>query len=387
MTRAGTRPLGTITAACALASSWTWLIGMFFPVLMIEDFGWPGWVVFFVPNAIGAASVGLFLTSERVAGFISTHAVAVRLFTLVTVFFQGFVFTQILGVSGVADAWGLPRFALQAAGGCVVLVLLAALVTRISALQSIARLGVAVFVLSVLAVGAGHFTGGELHVPPAEGTMPMPAVFLALAGTMLGFLTCPFLDSTLLRVREAVPGRRGTIAFALGYFGPFAVLVGMTGLYAGGFIGRAALSHYVFVHMLVQAAYTAGFHAWAWRGLPCPLACSKPPSGARFPLGVLLTGAAAGLFWPLEHLRLGYEILLSAYALPFPAYVWIVCVWAKSPTKRAIAVWAFAVLLAGPCFTIGYLGKEWAFVPLGVACVVVAPLILAPAQSRQSAAV
>lgn len=389
------KPLHALTAAFALASSWTWLIGMFFPVLMIEDFGWPGWLVFFVPNAIGAASVGLYLSSARVAGFVRTHAVAVRLFTLVTVFFQGFVFAQLLGLSGIGDAWGVPPFALSAVGACVVLVALAAIVTRVRTLAGVAKWGLPVFLFSMIVLLVGHATGGTLTKPPSAGTIPMPAVLLALAGTSLGFLTCPFLDATLLRIREATPGRCGTLAFSLGYFGPFALLVGMTGLYAGGFLDRAALSHYVFAHMLVQAAYTAGFHAWAWRTLPCPLAGMTITRGARFPLGVLLIGGAAGLLWPLAHLRLGYEFLLSAYALPFPAYIWIVCVWAKRPGRRAMAVWAGAVCVAGPCFAIGYLGKEWAFVPLGVACVLVAPLILGRPgagagggpESQQSAAV
>src|SRR6266404_3216610 len=44
--------------AVFLAVSWTWCIGMFLPVLLVRDYGLWGWIVFAVPNMIGAAAMG-----------------------------------------------------------------------------------------------------------------------------------------------------------------------------------------------------------------------------------------------------------------------------------------------------------------------------------------
>ncbi len=46
-----------------VATSWTWVIGMMLPVLLIRDFGPMGWLVFAVPNVIGAASLGWWFKS------------------------------------------------------------------------------------------------------------------------------------------------------------------------------------------------------------------------------------------------------------------------------------------------------------------------------------
>ena len=50
--------------AIYLASSWTWCIGMFLPVLLVRDYGIWGWIVFAVPNVLGAAAMGWVLRSR-----------------------------------------------------------------------------------------------------------------------------------------------------------------------------------------------------------------------------------------------------------------------------------------------------------------------------------
>ena len=43
--------------ALFLGVSWTWVIGMFLPVLLVRDYGMLGWIVFAVPNVVGAAAM------------------------------------------------------------------------------------------------------------------------------------------------------------------------------------------------------------------------------------------------------------------------------------------------------------------------------------------
>ena len=84
-----TSPLTAVGWGFYLACSWTWVIGMYLPVLLIRDFGWAGWLAFAVPNVLGAAAMGWILRSPaaamRLAG---EHPQAVRLFSTVTVSFQ-----------------------------------------------------------------------------------------------------------------------------------------------------------------------------------------------------------------------------------------------------------------------------------------------------------
>ena len=37
--------------ACFLGCSWTWVIGMFFPIMLLRDYGVAGWLVFLTPSA------------------------------------------------------------------------------------------------------------------------------------------------------------------------------------------------------------------------------------------------------------------------------------------------------------------------------------------------
>src|SRR4051812_10077052 len=75
--------------AVFLACSWTWCIGMYLPVLLVRDYGVWGWVVFAVPNVIGAAAMGWVLRDwMRSVRIMAAHAHACIAFSLVTVAFQ-----------------------------------------------------------------------------------------------------------------------------------------------------------------------------------------------------------------------------------------------------------------------------------------------------------
>ena len=56
--------LKTLVAGLALASSWTWIIGMYLPRIMMERHGWAGFLAFAVPNVIGCTAFGFVLRCE-----------------------------------------------------------------------------------------------------------------------------------------------------------------------------------------------------------------------------------------------------------------------------------------------------------------------------------
>src|SRR5438045_4364218 len=74
--------------AIYLAMSWTWCIGMFLPVLLVRDYGVWGWIVFAVPNVVGAAAVGWLYRCRHGHPVTQAHARAISLFSLLTAGFQ-----------------------------------------------------------------------------------------------------------------------------------------------------------------------------------------------------------------------------------------------------------------------------------------------------------
>ena len=80
------RHVGQVPATVAwglfCACSWTWCIGMFLPIILVREFGWPGFLVFAVPNVLGCAAFGYVLgNAPSRAGLLSRHQPATVLFS------------------------------------------------------------------------------------------------------------------------------------------------------------------------------------------------------------------------------------------------------------------------------------------------------------------
>ena len=60
------RELATVGWGLFCASSWTWCIGMYLPVLLLRHFGWPGVLAFVVPNVAGCVAFGYVLADPRI---------------------------------------------------------------------------------------------------------------------------------------------------------------------------------------------------------------------------------------------------------------------------------------------------------------------------------
>src|SRR5207248_111786 len=75
-----------------------------------------------------------------------------------------------------------------------------------------------------------------------------------------------------------------------------------------------------------------------------------------------------------------YRIFMGFYGLVFPAYVWI-CMApirgvAPGPTRRALIVFAAAVLIAAPMFWMGFVREQTVWLLPGLAVVVLARLFV-----------
>ena len=376
------------TLGVFLACSWTWCIGMWFPVLLARDFGAVSWLVFAIPNVIGAMSVGFVLARPGAAArLLHEHTGAVDLFSAWTILFHIAFLTWFFVVYPVHFLPGPVVGAL-----CVVGTLLVAALGWRGRL----RAGWAALIVSAGAVAGMLLTGGPapaLSIPGSPGTYGGRELAMMAPLIAFGFLFCPYLDATFLGARATVPGRRGTLGFVLGFGAVFGPLVALTLGYAGRLIDRDSLSYYLALHLAAQSVFTAGIHLrWlgdrgvvfqraAARGrLPTPAMLLRTAGFAIAGFAVFLvaawaSGAAADGPGGRTAGRTVYDAMLSAYAVVFPAYVLtVVAPWPAARRARLLA-WALSVGLATPLVALGAFWREWGLLPLGVGAMLLGPAL------------
>ncbi len=394
----------TILRALFLACSWTWCIGMFLPVLLIRDFGWPGWVAFATPNVLGAASVGFVFKARGSAALAAhRHALALRVFSVVTILFHVAFLSWILTL--VFPWLALPISEITVGGITVVpasigegigAVAIVAMLFLIALMLSGMRTGMwmlgalGVYALSIaLAFMAWRTTGGEAFtVAPISGDEPRYAIIGAAAVMALGFLACPHMDLTILRTRHELAGAAGTRAFVLGFGVFFLSMIVLTLAYAPRFL-VGETSYFIVAHIAAQAVFTMSAHLRELR-----TGSIERQTGRGFPpllvITLLLAVVCLGAAW-LSFTGVGqtmYELFLAPYGLIFPAYAWVVMVphqrltrgadWATTKTTRLI-LFAVSASIASPILWYAAVGepKRWIWAAAGVAVVVVAPVFLA----------
>ncbi|MEQ8850820.1 MAG: hypothetical protein RIB32_03450 [Phycisphaerales bacterium] len=363
--RFATIPPVSVRGAFYLACSWTWVLGMFFPVLMIKDFGWPGYLLFAVPNCIGAMSVGFMLPSPAAATeHLRRHAFAISAFTVITVAFHAY-FLAVLPrlVLGEQDATRIGGLAFS-------LFVCAVAIGSRPAMRAMFRLAPVVFIASwACLLGAEAMTPDEtLTLPGARGIEPPLALLYLVVPTIFGFALCPYLDVSFIRQR-ALDATKGGRTFALGFLIVFPLLILGTLLYANAFIDRRGLHWLILGHFGVQAFFTIAAHAGEAHRSVGP--------GSRWLLPTCALAAAAGAMVPMSAYRLLYETFMSSYGLLFPAYVLIFAIpmFARMPVDRRWRALVVALVIAAPMFAAGYLGGRWFWLAPGMAAVLLTPLI------------
>jgi hypothetical protein len=366
----------TFAQALFLACSWTWCIGMWFPVYMVQDWGWPGWAAFLVPNAIGAVLVGFLHTARSSPRFVAANLPAMRAFSVVTILFHVSWLTWLLSLLFSQSVIGQGWIGGVTAAGTV----LAGALLSFGKKWTIPS--IIVYTTSIIAALLCWRTGPTLQFPPETGAQPLSGLMFALPMLVLGFGLCPHLDLTFHRVRQETPGIAGSAAFALAFGLFFPLLMLFTLLYAGGF-RAGSWSIYLWAHFTAQAAFTIGAHLRELRrgGLG--------DWGARWPrrrvqvfLAIVLMFASAALPWTPEYkpgvpaTRLAYELFMPFYALLFPAYFWIVAIDRGLPRGACIRAWIVACILAAPCMGVGYIERQYVWLLPAAGMVLVAPVVL-----------
>lgn len=180
-------PLGW---AFFLGCSWTWVIGMYLPVLLIRDYSFWGWLVFAVPNCLGAAAMGWVLKSPAQSqGIIQRHRQALELFSHVTIAFH--VFFVLWMVSAMIGNWSL----------LVAMVLIQLSFTPIPTFN---RSGMWAAVTIVASMGVAFFLNARHLLSFPGGSFDAKNLGGLAAVCLLGFIACPYLDLTFHEARQAL---------------------------------------------------------------------------------------------------------------------------------------------------------------------------------------
>lgn len=371
----GPGPLRILMWAAFLACSWTWCIGMFLPVLLTRDFGAWAFAVFAAPNVIGAAAMGIALRNpDRSRAFVERHALACRAFSVVTIAFQCYFGAWL--IAGVADA---------ALRTTLLLVFLGVMLFAGSGSEKgrWSPLFASALWLASAALLAAYALRHGMPALPARGELPGGPIGmwpLALV-CILGFGACPWLDLTFHSARQALPGRSGGAAFALGFGVFFLAMIFGTLLYAPAVLSQsagaqhpAAVGSFAAIHIVAQLAFTCSVHLGrakqrlsdrvprlGWLGL----------TGLVSPLAIVAVTLAAALpsYAGLDMHEVVYRGFMVFYGLVFPAYV--LCV-ACGP-RAGRAGWmlaAAAVLTAVPCYWMGFIERQTIWMAAGTGIVV-----------------
>jgi hypothetical protein len=359
--------------AVFLGCSWTWCIGMFLPVLLVRDLGVWGWIVFAVPNVVGAAAMGWVLSEPgRSERMVREHRAACSAFSAITIAFHVFFLLWF-----VPRLVGLPFAAIALA--------LAAVYLLITAKREKLDLPVAAIVWAFsLAMFALFVTRiGQLNVPVSGREPSLGTVWLAPV-CIFGFLLCPYLDLTFHRARQSVDPTGSRIAFGVGFGVCFFAMIVFSLLYATTLIPllspewrdhlRPALGAIVAAHMIVQAAFTISVHTRSF-------VASETTRGATLLLALLaqlalFVGLGANLLPRYHGLDAGevvYRLFMAFYGLLFPAYVWLCIVPGRdglsgvTPAKARAMV--LGIVVAAPMFWMGFVENRMVWLVPGLLAV------------------
>lgn len=370
-------PIRTLGWAAYLATSWTWCIGMFLPILLMRDFGPGAWWVFAIPNVIGAAAMGFVLSRQgHSEQLVQAHRPAMRVFSLVTIVFQAtFFLLVVFPLVHTANA----RLAYAPLG----IALIAGMFTR----------GWGALVATVLTTLGVIIAWFALITVPAAAPAPLfPVAELAYLAPVctFGFLLCPYLDLTFHEARQATTPRSARVAFGLGFGVIFLIAIAFTPFYGSVFasgtfradpIGLAALL--IAMHLATQLVFTINVHATA--------ALKRRADDSitvLIVLGMAIVFSGLNVVFPVgdppnpgPDRMIWYRMFMSAYGMVFPAYVWLCMIPrgtgpSRAPTLRHWMVLAGACLAASPFYWFGFMDGRWVMLAPGLGIILLARLFV-----------
>ena len=331
---------------------------MYLPRIMIDRFGWPGFIAFAVPNVLGCAAFGYVVkTRERSEAMVRRHGAAMGWFSVITVayhlFFVVWLFDALL--PHLREHWWLP---LAAAGIVYGLGLVFSFFDDRDFLW-----------LTVLVYGASlsvfAFVGFDaLRIIQWTGSEPRTELAWLAPTIIFGFLLCPYMDLTFHRSLQQSPSRNAFAIFGVS----FAVMIFLTCMiwFSPAMMETGMLPAMAIAHILTQCVFTVGAHLREVR-------LSSHLAGAhRQTIAMIVPLLGVGLPYAGALISQGpaigndlYLRFLAFFGLVFPAYVLIFMSGRPDAiqSRRTLALFAIVVLISLPLYELGFLHhRAWLLV-------------------------
>ncbi|HCA38922.1 MAG: hypothetical protein QF781_05655 [Phycisphaerales bacterium] len=335
-----THPLRTIGWALYGAASWTWCIGLFLPAILMQWFGWSGFLLIAIPNVLGATAMGLLLGSPDASrAFCKRHPQAIGLFVSLTIAFH-LLFLSIVAVwifpPDMVGPWNWVLFPLIS----LALGLLLSLAPRSwwPLLGTIAFASGSIVVVSNC--GCGDSLGWSGTKPPIELVWLAP-IFI------IGFLLCPWLDAPFHRVRQETEGPLGFLVLGGGFL--FMLLVTASYWWLGERTGTTVVLAWIFG----QSTFTIGANLRELRD-------GVLTSSTFIEIPWLALVLAAAFIIGLQLIDTWSEVIdlyfrwLALYGLVFPAIVLAWCL--RSSPKVTLKGLVRLIILLAVAAVLGEIG-------------------------------
>ena len=326
-----THPIRSIGWALYGAASWTWCIGLLLPTILMQWFGWSGFLLIAIPNVIGATAMGLLLGSPGASkAFCQRHPQAIGLFVSLTITFH-LLFLSIVAAwifpSDMVSQWDWVLFPLTA----LVLGLMLSLAPR----SWWPLLGTVAFACGGIVIamncGCGEHPGWSGTRPPIDLVWLAP-IFI------IGFLLCPWLDAPFHRVRQETDGPIAFLVLGAGFL--CMLLVTASYWWLGEGMGTTIVLAWIFG----QSIFTIGANLRELRsGVFTSNKFVEIPWAALGLAAVFIVGLRFLDTWT-QTVDL-YLRWLALYGLLFPAIVLAWCL-RRSPRVTAGGVVRLLILLA-----------------------------------------
>ncbi len=365
---------------------------MFLPVILVRDYGIGGWIVFAIPNVIGAAAMGWVIRSPGSSkAIVGTHRVACQMFSAVTIAFH--LFFVIVVVMPLAQSLAIPpRVAIDVAMGGVIAAsaLLYIYFTRRPGSGRIVAI-----IVTCISLVAMAFVLAEMRLLAEQKpndwqpilVSPGPNLFWLALVCIFGFTFCPYLDLTFHRARQLTHHPRQSFGYGFGVV--FFSMIVFTLLYARLFqsnLVNSWIAIFLFIHIGTQVVFTIAVHARQLR---------INGEIAAIVAGTLFIAAVVAYFkmndgYIVNHLRAGeviYRLFMGFYGLVFPAYVWLVMLPGRGRTMdgRNVVVFAIAVTLAAPMFFTAFILGQMFWLGPGLGLVLASKLLTLSTAQQNSA--
>ncbi|MEI6892218.1 MAG: hypothetical protein V5783_08615 [Pontiella sp.] len=376
-----------------LACSWTWCIGMFLPALLLRDMGWAGFLIFAIPNVIGASAMGWMIkTKSGSIQFVERHASAIWWFSAITIAFH--LYWILWLATFIPAALGIPARYLA---GCIAFVgIFAVICSRTIRIGKAPQTAIVLLVLSLCVLMGATFSSDLLESNQSLlESVPLSAAPLWMLPVMIfGFLLCPYLDITFHYARQQLDSaKKSRLGFTIGFVGFFSFMLLLTTRYAGVLSGAMDgvqfspinpwLASGILIHILCQWFFTVSVHLNRIRTIP------GAESKKILLVAILIAAGVFGFFAPglptyagLLSGEVGYRLFMSAYGLIFPAYMLYRVMVRRKKTMAGLYIMWMAIALASPFLWMGFVERQPIWLLPGMALILCGALI--PPKKRSS---